>query len=481
MNFMESILHQPFDLRQLLLIGQQKMGESSLGIKNLRPGLPKNRHQIPPAAAPVEAQLVRDDDKVMLASATTSNQKTLATPYVSNRSTPTTPSSTATASAMSGTSTTAETRGAAEKLTCETLVSSSSSSIASHPPGLKTTLTQQPTPGDHHVDDSSTSGGGGSSTTQKKNSTTTTTTNPETSAAAAAAVRGGRIFRKLGELRGHRGAVYCSKFSPCGRFLASGSFDKKALIWNVAKQQQIASLVQHQQLIMDCAWSGDSSQLLTGSYDHSCILWDVQQPQVVSCIKSNGDSFIQTLQFSIFHPYHAWLGTSQNQLELVDLRIKQQTSEIAQTTSTLIWQNDSIISAIHQSRSDSTSELGKKGDGKNIATGSSVGEHYILTGDARGALKTWDIRMPGCHSVLVNDEGHHPISGISAIKDIIAVNSYDNVLRVYQQQSNSGTRAPSWSLVDFLTGTVRCFFFFFFWCNVLTALRRYPLTHTRSS
>jgi hypothetical protein len=38
-------------------------------------------------------------------------------------------------------------------------------------------------------------------------------------------------------LKGHHGAVYAVKFSPCGKFLATGSFDKTARIWDVASTQ----------------------------------------------------------------------------------------------------------------------------------------------------------------------------------------------------------------------------------------------------
>ena len=63
-----------------------------------------------------------------------------------------------------------------------------------------------------------------------------------------------RVLFQKSELRGHGGAVYTTKFSPCGRVLASGSLDCRVLLWDVTtkfNQQQLASLGQHSQLVID--------------------------------------------------------------------------------------------------------------------------------------------------------------------------------------------------------------------------------------
>ena len=39
-----------------------------------------------------------------------------------------------------------------------------------------------------------------------------------------------RVFRLNADIRGHKGAVYCGRWSPCGRMLATGSFDKDVRI-----------------------------------------------------------------------------------------------------------------------------------------------------------------------------------------------------------------------------------------------------------
>jgi len=65
----------------------------------------------------------------------------------------------------------------------------------------------------------------------------------------------------------------------------------------------------------------------------------------------------------------------------------------------------------------------------------------VMTGDALGALKTWDIRSGRCIQVYMNEPTKKPISHIAMYHGpsssdeprYMAVNSYDNILRVYDR------------------------------------------------
>lgn len=106
------------------------------------------------------------------------------------------------------------------------------------------------------------------------------------------------LFQKA-ELRGHTGAVYTAKFSPCGRMLASGALDCKVLLWDVTTKfthQQLASLAQHSQLVIDVSWAHDSSRLLSASYDHTVKLWDVEKSALVHSAEVAG--LVQCVSFN---------------------------------------------------------------------------------------------------------------------------------------------------------------------------------------
>ncbi|KAJ1513451.1 hypothetical protein HMI54_010941 [Coelomomyces lativittatus] len=65
---------------------------------------------------------------------------------------------------------------------------------------------------------------------------------------------------------------------------------------------------------------------------------------------------------------------------------------------------------------------------------------YIYTGDALGQLKVWDVRTLTCMDSQFNETAHKPISHVALSKAeeddeprFLAVNSYDNVIRVYDR------------------------------------------------
>jgi len=79
------------------------------------------------------------------------------------------------------------------------------------------------------------------------------------------------------ELHSHYGAVFALAFSPTGTWLASGTSDKMARLWHVAKGEVIQTMKGHGDVITSLAVSPDGKILATCSADKTVKLWDTSK------------------------------------------------------------------------------------------------------------------------------------------------------------------------------------------------------------
>ncbi|CEG46463.1 WD40 repeat-containing protein [Plasmopara halstedii] len=186
------------------------------------------------------------------------------------------------------------------------------------------------------------------------------------------------------------------------------------MLWDVTtkfNQPQLAALAGHAQLVIDVSWAEDSATLISGSYDHSVKLWDVEKSELVT--SKVVDGLVQCVSYNMAENNQFFFGTSKCFLHMADAR-----SEVCRT-----WTNDAMVNALHVAHDGLT----------------------VTTGDSKGMLKTWDVRMDACLEELtvLNDPAGHAISHVHASPAndggddgrFLGVNSYDNILRVYDRRS----------------------------------------------
>jgi WD40 repeat protein len=90
-------------------------------------------------------------------------------------------------------------------------------------------------------------------------------------------------------LSGHRGFVESVVWSPDGRRLATGSWDETVKVWNAATGKQLLTLSGHKGPVTSVAWSPDGERLITGSTDATARVWDAKTgEEIVTLTRHTG-------------------------------------------------------------------------------------------------------------------------------------------------------------------------------------------------
>jgi hypothetical protein len=101
--------------------------------------------------------------------------------------------------------------------------------------------------------------------------------------------------QELATLEGHKARITSIAFSPDGKKLASGSWDRTVKLWDVTTGQDFANFNEHTSKVFCVAFSPDGKKLASGSEDRTVKLWDVVTTQELATLKGHAHQVLSVI------------------------------------------------------------------------------------------------------------------------------------------------------------------------------------------
>ena len=95
--------------------------------------------------------------------------------------------------------------------------------------------------------------------------------------------------KAVARMTGHAQLVNHVQFSPDGRLIASGSFDKSVRVWDGLTGKFIARMTGHVQAVYRLAWSSDSRMIASASKDSTVKLWNLNKKKLIIDLPGHAD------------------------------------------------------------------------------------------------------------------------------------------------------------------------------------------------
>jgi WD40 repeat protein len=112
----------------------------------------------------------------------------------------------------------------------------------------------------------------------------------------------------VNNITAHQKEIFCIRFSPDKKYIASASADKTIKVWNVQTGECVQIFKGHKKAVTCVDFSPDAKYLVSGSYDHTIKIWSIkEQKPVIPLLEDNpllGDNYlVSSVKYSIDGKY----------------------------------------------------------------------------------------------------------------------------------------------------------------------------------
>ncbi|XP_066910981.1 U5 small nuclear ribonucleoprotein 40 kDa protein-like [Clytia hemisphaerica] len=201
-------------------------------------------------------------------------------------------------------------------------------------------------------------------------------------------------------LTGQESEIFCGRFHPSGKTLASAGFDRLVYLWNVYGEcENFAILKGHSGAILDMHWMYDGDTLVTSSSDKTIALWDYETGAKVKKFKGH-TSFVNSCCPVRRGPELVVSGSDDGEIKLWDRRKK---------TAVQTFMNKYPVTAV--CFNDNATQ--------------------IVSGGIDNIIKVWDLRK---NDVMFRMTGHTDTpTGLRLSPDgsFVLSNAMDNTVRIW--------------------------------------------------
>ena len=254
-------------------------------------------------------------------------------------------------------------------------------------------------------------------------------------------------------LTGHKKDALCCVWDNTGKYLATGSSDSTAIIWNVSNMDSISScVIQHksesdgvnQNQVLSLDWSPDSQCLVTGCSDGTVHLWN-NNGEELHCVEIGANKLIHVVRFDpsgtniIYGGRDSTIGIINAETGEIIKKIESKHNDILDAN----WKdeityaagcNDGYVLMFDPDVNDSKIlELTGHSGAVNGVSWSPNGKYLASCSDDK-TIRLW--HKAGASIVL---EGH--TSQVYAVKwnsqNLCASASFDNTLRIWDPRNGS--------------------------------------------